>query len=77
MLKFSRRPALLFKLDLQRRAGYKGYLLMLPCVFLSSMTLVVFWMPPERPDRNTLGMSELLESKSTKNIGPTSIYYMY
>ena len=55
LLKFSRRVALRFTLTVQRRLGYTCHLLMMPCVFLGCMTLVVFCLPPERPDRHTLG----------------------
>ena len=44
-----------FTLTLQRRKGYLAHLLMLPCVFLVCMNLIVFCLPPERPDRHTLG----------------------
>ena len=55
LLKFSRRTALRFSLTLSRRLGYTCHLLMMPCIFLVSMTLVVFCLPPERPDRHSLG----------------------
>ncbi len=29
---------------------------MLPCIFLASLTLVVFWLLADRPDRTGLGM---------------------
>lgn len=57
ILKFSKRVTLLFSLTVNRRPGYTCHLLMLPCVFLGALTLVVFCLPPERPDRITLAMS--------------------
>ena len=55
LLKFSEKVALKFTLEVKRRPGYTTHLLMLPCVFLGSMTVIVFCLPPERPDRHTLG----------------------
>ena len=66
LLKFSRRVALRFTLTVQRRLGYTCHLLMLPCVFLGCMTLVVFCLPPERPDRHTLSKFALRETESTE-----------
>jgi len=59
MLKFSRRVALRFSITVQRRQGYTCHLLMLPCVLLGCLTLVIFLLPPERPDRHTLATSLL------------------
>ena len=46
---------LTFDMHLRRRMVFATYMLTLPCVFLACLTLVVFWLPPERPDRTTLG----------------------
>lgn len=46
---------LTFKLYLRRRMVFSTYMLTLPCVFLACLTLVVFWLPPDRPDRTALG----------------------
>ncbi|ELU09980.1 hypothetical protein CAPTEDRAFT_105798, partial [Capitella teleta] len=48
---------LTFQLLLRRKIVFSSYILTLPCVFLASLTLVTFWLPPERPDRTALGMS--------------------
>ena len=37
---------------------FATYILTLPCVFLAALTLVVFWLPPERPDRTALGKQQ-------------------
>ena len=55
LLKFSKRVSLRFSLTITRKSGYTGLLLMVPCVFLGCTTLVIFWLPPDRPDRITLG----------------------
>ncbi len=38
---------------------FASYILTLPCVFLACLTLVVFWLPPDRPDRTALGKHEI------------------
>ena len=55
MLMFSKRVTLRFSLTLKRRAGFQAYLLTLPCVVLGSLSVLVFSLPPERPDRHALG----------------------
>ena len=40
-----------FSLRLKRKLVFSTYILTLPCVFLALLTLVVFWLPPDRPDR--------------------------
>ncbi len=45
-----------FELHLQRKLTFSSYILTLPCIFLASLTLVVFWLPADRPDRTGLGM---------------------
>ena len=47
--------ALTFELVFRRKVVFSTYLLTLPCVFLAFLTLVVFWLPPDRPDRTALG----------------------
>ena len=44
-----------FELILQRKMVFSSYILTMPCVFLASLTLIVFCLPPERPDRTGLG----------------------
>ena len=46
---------LVYELYLRRRMVFSTYMLTLPCVFLACLTLVVFSLPPERPDRTALG----------------------
>lgn len=46
---------LIFTLTLKRKLVFSSFILTLPCIFLACMTLVVFWLPPERPDRTSLG----------------------
>jgi hypothetical protein len=46
---------LTFTLALKRKLVFSSFILTLPCIFLACMTLVVFWLPPERPDRTSLG----------------------
>ncbi|CAD5113922.1 DgyrCDS3081 [Dimorphilus gyrociliatus] len=46
-----------FYLNMKRRIVFSTYILTLPCIFLACLTLVVFWLPPDRPDRTSLAMS--------------------
>ncbi len=46
---------LTYTLELKRNMVFASYILTLPCVFLACLTLVVFWLPPDRPDRTSLG----------------------
>ncbi|THD23317.1 Neuronal acetylcholine receptor subunit alpha-7 [Fasciola hepatica] len=50
-------PDLTFFLFLRRNAAFFSYILVLPCVLLSSLTLVIFWLPPESPAKMVLGMN--------------------
>ena len=55
LLVFSRRRSLRLRLVLRRRVGFNAYLQSVPCVVLSSMTIMVFVLPQERPDRHIIG----------------------
>ena len=55
LLVFSRRTTLRFSLTLRRRAGFQAYLLSVPCVVLGALSILVFVLPPERPDRHAIG----------------------
>ena len=44
-----------FSLIIRRKATFYSYTLILPCVLLTSLTLVLFWIPPESPAKMTLG----------------------
>lgn len=46
---------LTFNIYMKRKMVFSTYMLTLPCVFLACLSLVVFWLPPERPDRTALG----------------------
>ncbi|CAH8627957.1 unnamed protein product [Schistosoma mattheei] len=48
-------PDLTFFLFLRRNAAFFSYILVLPCVLLASLTLVIFWLPPESPAKMVLG----------------------
>ena len=41
--------------QVKRRTSFYIVVLILPCVLLSCLTLVMFWFPPQRPDRTGLG----------------------
>ena len=42
---------------MKRKGGFYNYILVLPCVLLSCLTTVLFWLPPETPSKMVLGMS--------------------
>ena len=44
-----------FWIRVQRVAIFHKYILVLPCVLLSFLTLVIFWLPPESPAKVMLG----------------------
>lgn len=46
---------LVFNLKMRRKVAFYNYILILPCVLLSSLTLVLFWLPPESPAKMQLG----------------------
>ncbi|XP_041364592.1 neuronal acetylcholine receptor subunit alpha-10-like isoform X2 [Gigantopelta aegis] len=48
---------LTFRLQMKRKVAFYSYILILPCVLLSSLTLVLFWLPPESPAKMQLGMN--------------------
>ena len=49
-------PEIIYTLTIQRQSTFYIYLLVLPCVLLSALTLVLFWIPAQRPDRTAVGM---------------------
>ena len=53
-------PDLTFYVHLQRVPMFHKYILVLPCVLLSFLTLVIFWLPPESPAKVMLGQSSTL-----------------
>lgn len=46
---------LTFHLKIKRQPAFYNYILILPCILLSSLTLVLFWLPPESPAKMQLG----------------------
>ncbi|KAJ8319189.1 hypothetical protein KUTeg_004280 [Tegillarca granosa] len=48
---------LTFELEIRRKPAFYNYILILPCILLSSLTLVLFWLPPESPAKMQLGMN--------------------
>ncbi|XP_052816938.1 neuronal acetylcholine receptor subunit beta-3-like isoform X2 [Mya arenaria] len=46
-----------FQLEIRRQPAFYNYILILPCILLSSLTLVLFWLPPESPAKMQLGMN--------------------
>jgi len=50
-------PDLTFTIRVKRIAVFYSFILVLPCVLLSLLTLVSFWLPPESPAKVLLGTS--------------------
>ncbi|KAH8868535.1 Neuronal acetylcholine receptor subunit alpha-4 [Schistosoma japonicum] len=50
-------PVLRYLVRLRRNPSFYVFMLVIPCVLLSSLTLVVFWLPPESPAKMMLGMN--------------------
>lgn len=46
-----------FSILMKRKGGFYSYILVLPCVLLSCLTTVLFWLPPESPAKMVLGMN--------------------
>ena len=49
-------PDLTFTVRLRRITIFYNYILVLPCALLSTLTLVIFWLPPESPAKMMLGL---------------------
>ncbi|CAL1530224.1 unnamed protein product [Lymnaea stagnalis] len=49
-----------FTVHLRRRTLYYTHNVIIPCVMLSSLTLLVFWMSPDSGEKVTLGLTVLL-----------------
>ena len=52
-------PDLTFTLRIRRLSAFYNYTIILPCVLLSCLTAVIFWLPPESPAKIMLGLSVL------------------
>ena len=50
-------PDLTYTIRVKRIATFYSFILVLPCVLLSLLTLVSFWLPPESPAKVLLGTS--------------------
>jgi len=50
-------PDLTYTIRVKRIAVFYSFILVLPCVLLSLLTLVSFWLPPESPAKVLLGGS--------------------
>ncbi|XP_061175301.1 neuronal acetylcholine receptor subunit alpha-9-like isoform X2 [Saccostrea echinata] len=47
--------AITFNIRIKRKPAFYNYILILPCILLSSLTLVLFWLPPESSDKMQFG----------------------
>ena len=53
-------PDVTFTLHIRRRTLYYTYNVIIPCVMLTSLTMLEFWMPPEGGEKVALGLTILL-----------------
>ncbi|XP_059169119.1 neuronal acetylcholine receptor subunit alpha-10-like isoform X2 [Physella acuta] len=53
-------PDVTFTIHLRRRTLYYTHNVIIPCVMLSTLTLLVFWMSPDSGEKVTLGLTVLL-----------------
>ena len=44
-----------YTVKIRRKSSYYIFVLIIPCILLSFLTLVVFWLPPEAPAKMLLG----------------------
>ncbi|CAL8107986.1 unnamed protein product [Calicophoron daubneyi] len=61
-------PDLTFFLFLQRNPVYYGCLLVFPCILLSLLTTVVFWLPPHSPAKTILSMNIFVAYSTLLNL---------
>ena len=59
---------LTFNVTLRRASVYYTMFLVLPVCMLSITVLTIFWIPPHRPDRTSLGKRRYFKIKNAKNI---------
>lgn len=57
-------PSILFKIHLRRRVLYFLFNIIIPCIWLSILCLVGFWLPPDSGEKITLGNNETINFKS-------------
>ncbi|OON16615.1 Neurotransmitter-gated ion-channel transmembrane region, partial [Opisthorchis viverrini] len=50
-------PVLRFRVRLYRNPSFHMFILIIPCLLLSLLTLVVFWLPPDSPAKMMLGIN--------------------
>ena len=53
-------PKLTYKLMLHRKTFYYLFNVIVPCIMLSVLTLLTFWLPPTSGEKVTLGLSVFL-----------------
>jgi len=49
-----------YRISFRRSATFYTYILILPCVLLTTLTLVLYWIPPESPTKMSLGNNNVL-----------------
>ena len=72
-------PDVTFVLHIRRRTLYYTYNVIIPCIMLSTLSLMGFWVPPEGGEKVALGMTVLLSFSVfmlliAENMPATSFY---
>ena len=72
-------PDVTFTLHIRRRTLYYTYNVIIPCIMLSILTLLGFWMPPDGGEKVALGLTVLLSFSVfmlliAENMPATSFY---
>lgn len=50
-------PDLTYTLELRRKVAFYSYILLLPCILLSVLVMILFWIPPESAAKMQLGIN--------------------
>jgi len=66
-------PHLTFYLKIKRVAAFYTYILVVPCLLLSFLTLVIFWLPPESPAKMILG--DVIFSSSVRSLSRLAVFF--
>jgi nicotinic acetylcholine receptor len=53
-------PDVIFYIYIRRRVLYYLFNIILPCIWLSILSLIAFWLPPDSGEKITLGITVLL-----------------
>ncbi|KAL3308902.1 hypothetical protein Ciccas_012560 [Cichlidogyrus casuarinus] len=70
-------PDISFYIILERKSTWNVIILIVPCLLLSMLTLVLFWLPPETPAKMVLGELLLLVLRKLSLLQPSQIKHKF